>query len=81
MKMISLLASIAGMFASTANNVESDRRRIRTNRNPHNFTRFEVAPNFFISAVNIQSAEAQYNKIMAKKAMRLEKSNAKVCAS
>jgi len=82
MRLYQIFSAFGQMFSSYATRTESDRKRIRTNRNPHNFTRYEVAKDFFIDAVNIESATAQYNKIMAKKAMRLEKSNAKqLCAS
>lgn len=81
MRLPHLLMAMAGMFSESAKGYNYANKYTRTNPNPHNFTRFEVAPNFFIRAVNIESATAQYNKIMAHKAMRLEKSNEKVCAS
>ena len=71
MKFLQHLAGIFGGFSKfTANN----EKRTITNRNPHKRTRFEVAKGFFIEAINIESARAQYDKIMRHKAMRLQKS-------
>jgi len=74
MRLPHLLMALSGMFNSNAKLYESQPKRTRTSRNTHKRNRFEVSKGFFIDAINIESARAQYDKIMRHKAMRLQKS-------
>jgi len=69
-----ILQHLASIFGSFGKYQSVNEKRTVTDRNPHKRTRFEVAKDFYIDAINIESARAQYDKIMHHKAMRLSKS-------
>ena len=76
MKPFQHLAAIFGIL-SAGNMTNHTNKRTITNRNQHNRSYYEIG-GLKIWAVNIESAQAQHDRIKAHQAMRLAKSNAKV---